>query len=116
MGLTVQYVIVAAIVAVVLVLIVLRLARMGKGDAVCSDCSLRECCDKRKAKSDRKIAVIACTIKEKALTLHRKRENRVPWMSGLVNGLQNRLRRFESARDLKRAAGSNSRRFFCVPL
>ena len=54
MGLTVQYVVVAAIVAVVLVLIVLRLARMGNGDAVCSDCSLRECCDKRKAKSDRK--------------------------------------------------------------
>lgn len=25
----------------------------------------------------------------------------VPWMSGLVNGLQNRLRRFESARHLK---------------
>ena len=24
----------------------------------------------------------------------------VPWMSGLVNGLQNRLRRFESARHL----------------
>ena len=26
----------------------------------------------------------------------------VPWMSGLVNGLQNRPRRFESARNLKR--------------
>ena len=26
----------------------------------------------------------------------------VPWMSGLVNGLQNRLRRFESARHLAR--------------
>ena len=25
----------------------------------------------------------------------------VPWMSGLVNGLQNRLRRFESARHLR---------------
>ena len=25
---------------------------------------------------------------------------KVPWMSGLVNGLQNRLRRFESARHL----------------
>ena len=25
----------------------------------------------------------------------------VPWMSGLVNGLQNRLRRFESARHLE---------------
>ena len=27
----------------------------------------------------------------------------VPWMSGLVNGLQNRLRRFESARHLRRS-------------
>ena len=26
----------------------------------------------------------------------------VPWMSGLVSGLQNRARRFESAWDLKR--------------
>lgn len=25
----------------------------------------------------------------------------VPWMSGLVSGLQNRVRRFESARNLK---------------
>ncbi len=28
------------------------------------------------------------------------KQNKVPWMSGLVNGLQNRLRRFESARHL----------------
>ena len=27
-------------------------------------------------------------------------DNPVPWMSGLVGGLQNRLRRFESARNL----------------
>ena len=27
----------------------------------------------------------------------------VPWMSGLVNGLQNRERRFESARHLKKS-------------
>ena len=26
----------------------------------------------------------------------------VPWMSGLVSGLQNRVRRFESARNLKK--------------
>ena len=26
--------------------------------------------------------------------------NKVPWMSGLVSGLQNRVRRFESARNL----------------
>ena len=54
MGLTVQYLVVGAIVAVALVLIVIRVARMGKGDAACSDCSLRECCDKRKAKSHEK--------------------------------------------------------------
>ena len=34
----------------------------------------------------------------------------VPWMSGLVNGLQNRLRRFESARHLK--ARQSWRAFF----
>ena len=31
-----------------------------------------------------------------------KIEMLVPWMSGLVSGLQNRVRRFESARNLKR--------------
>ena len=30
----------------------------------------------------------------------RKSELLVPWMSGLVSGLQNRVRRFESARNL----------------
>ena len=30
-----------------------------------------------------------------------RRAETVPWMSGLVNGLQNRLRRFESARHLR---------------
>lgn len=29
--------------------------------------------------------------------------NKVPWMSGLVSGLQNRVRRFESARNLKKS-------------
>ena len=28
----------------------------------------------------------------------------VPWMSGLVSGLQNRVRRFESARNLKQSS------------
>ena len=28
----------------------------------------------------------------------------VPWMSGLVSGLQNRVRRFESARNLKKSS------------
>ena len=33
-------------------------------------------------------------------TMQRKNEILVPWMSGLVSGLQNRVRRFESARNL----------------
>ena len=32
----------------------------------------------------------------------RKSKLSVPWMSGLVSGLQNRVRRFESARNLKK--------------
>ena len=32
----------------------------------------------------------------------RKSELLVPWMSGLVSGLQNRVRRFESARNLQK--------------
>lgn len=39
-------------------------------------------------------------FKKIVLPLH-SLNNKVPWMSGLVNGLQNRLRRFESARHLK---------------
>ena len=31
--------------------------------------------------------------------------NKVPWMSGLVSGLQNRVRRFESARNLQNWEG-----------
>ena len=34
-------------------------------------------------------------------TVQAKNERLVPWMSGLVSGLQNRVRRFESARYLK---------------
>ena len=37
----------------------------------------------------------------------------VPWMSGLVNGLQNRLRRFESARHLPTAGSSQQRASRC---
>lgn len=39
-------------------------------------------------------------VQKIVLPLH-SLNNKVPWMSGLVNGLQNRLRRFESARHLK---------------
>ena len=31
--------------------------------------------------------------------------DKVPWMSGLVSGLQNRVRRFESARNLQSENG-----------
>ena len=34
-------------------------------------------------------------------TMQANNERLVPWMSGLVSGLQNRVRRFESARNLK---------------
>ncbi len=40
-----------------------------------------------------------CGNDKKAYLCTRKTKT-VPWMSGLVNGLQNRLRRFESARHL----------------
>ena len=36
----------------------------------------------------------------------------VPWMSGLVNGLQNRLRRFESARHLMKKPPKSGGFFF----
>ena len=42
--------------------------------------------------------------------------DKVPWMSGLVSGLQNRVRRFESARNLKKTSETTYnkafRRFF----
>ena len=47
---------------------------------------------------------ISCVNENKNVTLQSQKRKMVPWMSGLVNGLQNRLRRFESARDLLRAA------------
>ena len=41
-------------------------------------------------------------------------EETVPWMSGLVNGLQNRLRRFESARHLSKAKRKLKNYFFSL--
>ena len=40
--------------------------------------------------------------------------DKVPWMSGLVSGLQNRVRRFESARNLKKLRKNGA--FFCIPV
>ncbi len=42
-----------------------------------------------------------CGNDKKAYLCTRKTET-VPWMSGLVNGLQNRLQQFESARHLQK--------------
>lgn len=36
----------------------------------------------------------------------------VPWMSGLVSGLQNRVRRFESARNLKKSSETTDNKQF----
>ncbi len=41
-----------------------------------------------------------CSL-DKNVYLCTRKTAMVPWMSGLVNGLQNRLRRFESARHLE---------------
>ncbi len=47
------------------------------------------------------------------LSLSNKTFLMVPWMSGLVSGLQNRVRRFESARNLtKKSEMHNAFRFF----
>ena len=46
-------------------------------------------------------------IQRKVVPLQRKNKM-VPWMSGLVNGLQNRLRQFESARHLFRKTRNSS--------
>lgn len=40
--------------------------------------------------------------------------NKVPWMSGLVSGLQNRVRRFESARNLNNPSQIISERDFLL--
>ena len=42
-----------------------------------------------------------CKIRKIVIPLH-SQNHKVPWMSGLVSGLQNRVRRFESARNLKK--------------
>ena len=39
----------------------------------------------------------------------------VPWMSGLVSGLQNRVRRFESARNLRKLFRTEVLKSFLFP-
>ena len=38
--------------------------------------------------------------------------DKVPWMSGLVSGLQNHVRRFESARNLKQSSETTDNKEF----
>ena len=56
--------------------------------------------------------------RKKCRTFATANEELVPWMSGLVNGLQNRLRRFESARHLqrKREQTITCSLFLCMPV
>ena len=54
---------------------------------------------KQKTLADSKNSRTFATAIEKQ-TMQAKNERLVPWMSGLVSGLQNRVRRFESARNL----------------
>lgn len=53
-------------------------------------------------------------IYKNVVPLHSQTRNKVPWMSGLVYGLQNRLRRFESARHLAKRAVIFTALFFCL--
>ena len=54
----------------------------------------------RRKKKRRKIAADSWNFQKMYYLCNRKWERLVPWMSGLVSGLQNRVRRFESARNL----------------
>lgn len=49
-----------------------------------------------------KNAADSLAISKYVLPLQPQTRNKVPWMSGLVSGLQNRVRRFESARNLQK--------------
>ena len=50
------------------------------------------------------------------LSLSNKTFLMVPWMSGLVSGLQNRVRRFESARNLTKKRNAKCVSLFLYPL
>lgn len=72
-----------------------------------SGCELKDMMDKKrkecssKKKRQRKIAADSLVVSKFVLPLQPQTRNKVPWMSGLVSGLQNRVRRFESARNLE---------------
>ena len=58
--------------------------------------------------------LIVGSFKKNDYLCNRKRERLVPWMSGLVSGLQNRVRRFESARNLNNPSQIISERDFLL--
>jgi hypothetical protein len=59
---------------------------------------------KMQENEEKNIKIVAGSKKSRtfatAIEKQRLQRKRVPWMSGLVSGLQNRVRRFESARNL----------------
>ena len=61
---------------------------------------------KMQENEEKNIKIVAGSKKSRtfatAIEKQRLQRKRVPWMSGLVSGLQNRVRRFESARNLKK--------------
>lgn len=73
-----------------------------------SGCELKDMMEKKrkecssKKKRQRKIAADSLVVSKFVLPLQPQTRNKVPWMSGLVSGLQNRVRRFESARNLNK--------------
>ena len=60
---------------------------------------------KMQENEEKNIKIVAGSKKSRtfatAIEKQRLQRKRVPWMSGLVSGLQNRVRRFESARNLQ---------------
>ena len=83
----------------------LRFGLRHKVSAQQTDVQLRERREKDVEK-ERKNQRNICRFKKLSYLCNRNRatkiaNNKVPWMSGLVSGLQNRVRRFESARNLQ---------------
>ena len=76
-------------------------------DSCVSVCVLKDMMDKKRKECGVKNI---CRLKKMSYLCNRNREtkianDKVPWMSGLVSGLQNRVRRFESARNLQNWEG-----------
>ena len=61
---------------------------------------------KMKVNEEKNIKIVVGSKKSRtfatAIEKQQLQRKRVPWMSGLVSGLQNRVRRFESARNLQK--------------